>query len=141
MREGQAPATDQSAAQELDELLTGIYGAMNCNLFNSELPDIQVQFTSGARYAGVTQVNNGEVTGILINADTIRGDSTEARADYLAGILLHEMVHVYCIINGIPHYIGGKHTPEFIEAAADHGLFYDDFGNTNFLMADINEIL
>lgn len=115
-------------------IFRALYNRLNSILFNNELPELPITITTGKYYLAVCKAENGIPKEISVSIDKVH-DTEE-----IIGAILHEMVHVYCIINGIPHYDKGEHLPGFVKAAEEHGLIYDDFMNTNILVLDVGEI-
>lgn len=131
-----------------------LYKQMNRKIFNNELPIIPVELGQGNTWAAAAKSINGTPTRIVIDIDNIQYKGEDATPEnvfvHFVAILLHEMIHVYCNIKGIPHFDHEtkRHLPGFIKAADEHGLIYDDditgdggLGNFNMLMWDIEEIL
>ena len=120
----------------LEKILNDVYTNLNKIKFNNELPPLPVIPVTGAEFLGSCRATNGRPTRILISIDKLpRGPGI---LEELAAAILHEMIHAYCYIHGIPHYNPktGEHLPGFIKAAEDHGLFYDNLLYSNFLLFD-----
>ena len=124
----------------IEDFLNELYRVINQAVFAGELPDLPVIVETGKPYKAVCRSSNNKPVGICISLDRInRSDVVED----ITGTVLHEMVHVYCIIHDIPHFdrSTGEHLPGFVQAAEEHGLYYDDFMNTNILLLDAVQIV
>ena len=119
--------------EELITILNSIYQSLNDRQFDGTLPDLPIIPTVGKNYLACCKTINEEPRCIYLSIDNVKGsDPTEE----ITAAVLHEMVHAYCILNGIPHYDQktGEHLSGFVKAAKEHGLYYDDFLDTNFLL-------
>lgn len=116
---------------ELETIFNDVYAGLNRDRFNNTLPILPIKITTGKKYIASCCTKNGELSHINVSVDNLQ----VAGEEEITAILLHEMVHAYCIVNHIPHYDmnAGRHLPGFIDAAAEHGLFYDDDFNINFI--------
>ena len=126
--------------RNVEKILTISYKMLNHTCFKDELPALKVKLTRNKYYAGVTRTDpdTGEPVDIMLNMDNVNLGDIEKTT----GILLHEMIHVYCHVKGLPSFNreDQTHPQEFIAAAADRLLFYDDCLATNFFMiADFQE--
>lgn len=116
--------------QKLETALTDLFNQLNKKYFSNGLLPLPVEVTTGKNYLACCCTENGQPVLIRVSIDNINS------AEEIAAAILHEMIHAYCIVKQIPHYDPetGRHLQGFIQAAADHGLFYDDFLNVNFIM-------
>lgn len=124
--------------KELESALCEVYRGINRKAFGGELPDIPVKVEAGHVYKAAARFRNGQPEAIIFDAHYLRPD-----ADDVAATMLHEMIHVYCHLRGVPDYDAdtGRHTQAFIAAAFDHGLLYDDDGNLNLMIWDAAELM
>lgn len=116
-------------------VFNAVYTHLNRTRFNGELPPLPITTVTGKRYLACLRAVNGAPVEIMLSIDNIpQHDPGET----VAAAILHEMIHEYCLLHGIPHYNTetGEHTPEFVREAEKRGLFYDDFLSTNFLLDD-----
>lgn len=124
--------------QILNDTLTNIYKRLNRKYFANSLLPLPVISTTGENYLACCCTKNEWPVLIKVSIDNARSDNP---AEEITAAILHEMVHAYCIVNHIPHYDPetGSHLQGFVKAAEEHGLFYDDFLNTNFIIDDETE--
>ena len=117
------------------------YTIVNKNLFGGELPQIPIYFNRSRTFTSMIQEKNGVPMRIILTAADKKMDKDHDTKYAFVTDLLYGMVHVYCAVKGIPHGKNEKHTPEFVEAAEEHGLFFNEEFNMIFLLKDMDEIL
>lgn len=118
---------------ETDNLaIHDLYLILNILLFNDELPtDIYTYILPEENPREGETVFNGEPGGSLRILGIGAGKKALSDFKELCGILLHEMVHVYCLLHKIPDFDQetGEHLPGFIEEGRRRGLYYQDTWN------------
>lgn len=118
---------------ELSLCMMKLYNTLNLRLFADELPKVIITFESGYK--------KGAYGWCYTNPTWHQGKNDEPRycinvsADYLdrpiyaiASTLLHEMCHLYAIVNGIKDTsrAGIYHNKRFREIAESHGLHVEE---------------
>jgi len=116
---------------ELNAALTAAFNAINEHFYNNELEKVVITFKEGARKSkyGWTEMHKQWVQGkneryeINISVDYIGTRSVENTI----GTLMHEMAHLYNLINNIKDTSRGGvyHNKKFKETAEAHGLKID----------------
>lgn len=116
---------------ELNAALTAAFNAINEHFYNNELEKVVITFKEGARKSayGWIETRKQWVQGkneryeINISVDYIGTRSVESTI----GTLMHEMAHLYNLINNIKDTSRGGiyHNKKFKETAEAHGLKID----------------
>lgn len=122
--------------QEAPELY--LYRRINETAFKDDpLPLLPVSSIRNPdkHYAGVTVAIKGEPQEIVINLAHING------IDAYISTLVHEMIHVYCAIKGIPHFADGHHLQGFIDEADKRGLIFSEEPYINLFYLEPEELL
>lgn len=117
------------------------YNIINRNLFSGELPQIPIYFNRSKTFTSMVQEKDGIPVHIILTAEDKKMDKNHDTLYAFVTDLLYGMVHVYCAIKGIPHGENEHHSPEFAEAAREHGLFFNEALQMVFPLKDLEEIL
>lgn len=110
--------------------LKTLYRRFNREFYNNQLSDVSLDICNLGRKDLTGNYFRDEVFPegrIEVDYGYITEASTQLlQVRRLSVVLLHEMVHHYCYLNGITDEANGLHLPAFYEIARTHGLFYDE---------------
>ena len=131
------------ALKEFEDAFLTTFSFLNKRYFNNELKELPFEPVTGQPYVMAFVTEQGKEWREACCFSICTGKSKGLKPESLLAALLHEMVHEFCFFRGIEDFNRetGEHLQGFIDAAAEHGLFYDDFLHANFLIEDVEEIL
>lgn len=107
--------------------LQQMHAAFNKGLYDNCLQSVNIDIQNTGDYSGAFRVYENNSNLIVIDATTVNCVlpklEEQEQKEYLAIILLHEMIHQYLFeVSGNPD---AGHSAAFYNAAINHGLFYE----------------
>jgi hypothetical protein len=112
---------------KVQEQLTKIFTAMNNKFFKGELPDTTLLILPAGRRQIYGYCTSAPVWGDREAASSmyeiaLAAEHLDRGLEAICGTLLHEMVHLYCGINGIEDCKNQRHNKLFKREGESHGL-------------------
>lgn len=115
---------------DINEALSNVFNLFNEHFYNGELPEpvltaqTNMHSPRTAGWCTIHKVWKDERYGAKYYEITISSEFLYRDAVYVCGVLLHEMVHLYCLEHGIKDTSRSDtyHNKRFKEVAEAHGL-------------------
>lgn len=130
-------------AKEIEKELTRIFDRFNHHFWNDELPSVIITFKPTKGAYGHMSTTRCWVSDDLENKYelNISAFTIDRTPEEICATLLHEQVHLYCIINNISDCsnIGRYHNKRFKKIAEEHGLeckLVDNYGWAKTTLSD-----
>lgn len=118
--------------EEATRELHKAYAAMNARFFGGELPDVALTIQSSGKRMAAGWFTPGQIWtdrdgGVRLHEINVSAETLDHGFIYTMDTILHEMVHLYCHVNGIQDTSRGGtfHNKRFKAAAEAHGFHYD----------------
>lgn len=109
---------------KMHEMLEQSYNILNSRYFDNTLERVIIEIKSNvdkpykaSLCKNIWNMNGKQYRGIVINAKYLNSN-----IEYILGLLMHEMIHLYCQENNIVDAIDDYHTEEFKREAELRGL-------------------